>query len=62
MSDSLENPFRGAGLAPEALMPIADATAVKQLLSMCPAYSPTPLRTADALAQEAGVARIWVKD
>ena len=62
MSDSLENPFRGVGLAPEQLMPIADASAVTQLLRQCPAYAPTPLRAADALTQEAGVAQLWVKD
>lgn len=32
------------------------------LLAQCPAYRPTPLAQADALAEDLGIAALWVKD
>ena len=59
---ALENLWRGAGLDPEGIMPIADATGVGRLLAMCPAHAVTPLHDAPGLARVAGVDSIWIKD
>lgn len=62
MPKTLENKFRGTGLGLDAPMPLADASAVAQLLTLCPAYAETPLRDVPDLAAQAGVARLSVKD
>ena len=62
MPISLDNPYRGTGLAPDALMPIAEASGVADLLALCPAHEETPLHDAPDLAALAGVAEIRIKD
>lgn len=61
----IANPFRKGGL-PGLLgseRPLArDAATVLHLLSQCPAHAPTPLVDAKALADQAGIAALWVKD
>ncbi|MGI3184766.1 pyridoxal-phosphate dependent enzyme [Nioella aestuarii] len=60
----LSNPFRGQGLSnlSDAPAPSTDAEAVARLLARCPAHAVTPLASAPALADRAGVAALWVKD
>ncbi|WP_289152890.1 pyridoxal-phosphate dependent enzyme [uncultured Salipiger sp.] len=58
----IENPWRGKGLDPEGLMPVAEATDVAALLGLCPAHRETPLRDAPGLARLAGVAEVRIKD
>lgn len=62
----LKNPFRGAGLNHPALAdippPASDARAAQSLLSRCPRAGETPLAQAPALAREAGVAELFIKD
>ncbi|MDF0596283.1 pyridoxal-phosphate dependent enzyme [Psychromarinibacter halotolerans] len=62
MPVSLDNPWRGVGLDPDGLMPVADASGVAALLRLCPANEETPLRDAPGLARLSGVAAVWVKD
>ncbi|OAN69133.1 PLP-dependent lyase/thiolase [Rhodobacteraceae bacterium EhC02] len=62
MIDRCDNPWRGQGLAIDAPWPCDDAGAVGQLLALCPAHAPTPLRDCPDLARRAGVARVHVKD
>lgn len=62
LSDRLINPWRGTGLDLGTPNPIADAAGVAALLAQCPAHAPTPLLDQAALATEAGVARLWIKD
>lgn len=62
----LQNPYRTVGLSHPDLdpmpWPIADATATQTLLARCPHAAVTPLSQAPALAQEAGIAALYVKD
>lgn len=64
--DILHNPYRGTGMdAPElATMPwpSVEASAPAALLQRCPRAAATPLVSAPALAEAAGVAGLWVKD
>ena len=62
MIDRCDNPWRGRGLAIDAPWPCDDAGAVAQLLALCPAHAPTPLRDCPDVARRAGVARVHVKD
>ena len=62
MPVSLDNPWRGVGLDPDGLMPVADASGVAALLGLCPAHQETPLHDAPGLARLSGVAAVWVKD
>ena len=62
MIDRCNNPWRGQGLEIAAPWPCDDAGAVGQLLALCPAHAPTPLRDCPDLALRAGVARVHVKD
>jgi diaminopropionate ammonia-lyase len=62
MTVSIPNPFRGAGLPGLTLFPESNAQAVGALLALCPAHAQTPLIDAHTLAQEAGVARLCLKD
>ncbi len=61
-----ENPFRGAGIAPDKLFgapfPSTDAGAVTTLLQRCPAAAVTPLIDAGAFAAELGIAGLSIKD
>lgn len=59
---ALANPYRGRGLPDLAPTPGADARAVAALLAQCPAHQPTPLVDCPALAEQAGVARLTIKD
>ena len=43
-------------------LPVADAAGVEALLARCPVAAETPLVEAEAIAVEAGVAQVWVKD
>ncbi len=43
-------------------MPSVDAKAAQTLVARCPVAAETPLIEAEALAVEAGVAQLWVKD
>lgn len=47
---------------PDIPWPSADATRAINLLTRCPAASPTPLETSKALARMAGVGDVFVKD
>ncbi len=62
----LINPYRGVGLPSlwegPAIMPSVDAGAVGALLAQCPASGVTALRRIDALAVQAGVGAVFVKD
>ena len=62
----LKNPYRGLGLAPEVLpdvpWPSVDAAQPQALLARCPVAAKTPLTKAPALATQAGVAELWLKD
>jgi diaminopropionate ammonia-lyase len=62
MTEILQNPYLGAGMPSLDLFPAQDATAVAQLLFLCPAHAPTPLRDMDAAAAELGVASLILKD
>ena len=62
MPSILRNPWRGTGTDPDALMPIASASDVASLLSLCPLHRQTPLHDAPALAQQANVAQVFIKD
>lgn len=58
-----ENPYFGTGLPLDgAPVPSVDAAAVAALLDQCPAHNPTPLTSAPALAAQAGVAALMIKD
>lgn len=43
-------------------MPLADPAPVQALLDRCPVAAPTPLEDATALARDAAVAQLWIKD
>lgn len=43
-------------------MPSVDANAAQTLVARCPVAAQTPLSDAEAIAVEAGVAQVWVKD
>lgn len=58
----IENPWRGTGLDPDGVMPIADASGVADLLALCPMHAETPLCDAPELARLAGVASVSIKD
>ncbi|PFG65139.1 diaminopropionate ammonia-lyase [Thioclava sp. ES.031] len=58
----IDNPWRGDGLDPDGVMPIADAAGVASLLARCPAHHETPLRAAPEIAERAGVGEVWIKD
>ncbi|ETX29125.1 pyridoxal-phosphate dependent enzyme [Roseivivax isoporae] len=62
----LDNPHRSRGIDHPDLAampwPSADAAAPRALLARCPAHAPTPLAEARALAAEAGIAALHVKD
>ncbi len=62
MPETLDNPFRGKGLALDTPMPISDPRGVSDLLDRCPAHAITPLHDLPALATRLGVARISLKD
>ncbi|MEL6618630.1 MAG: pyridoxal-phosphate dependent enzyme [Pseudomonadota bacterium] len=62
MPQTLDNPWRGTGLAVNAPAPLDDAAAVARLLAQCPAHGTTPLHDADSLARDTGVSHIWIKD
>ncbi|OWY02848.1 PLP-dependent lyase/thiolase [Thioclava sp. F1Mire-8] len=62
MPITIENPWRGDGLDPDGVMPIADASGVASLLARCPAHHETPLRAAPEIARLAGVGEVWIKD
>ncbi|MBV0912509.1 pyridoxal-phosphate dependent enzyme [Anianabacter salinae] len=57
-----QNPWRGRGFPAGGLSPLADVSDVAELLSKCPAHTPTQLRDAPELAVALGVARISLKD
>ncbi len=62
MVQALTNPWRGRGLPAAGLAPLAQASAVAELLARCPAHAPPPLREMPALAAASRVARISLKD
>lgn len=62
MPQTLENPWRGPGLLPDAVQPIADASGVSRLLALCPFHAETPLLDAAGLAQDCGVTAVHIKD
>lgn len=62
MPEQLDNPFRGTGLPGQDVLPISDPGGVRALLASCPAHAVTPLHEAAALAGEAGVGRLYLKD
>lgn len=62
MPDGLENPWRSRGLKLDCPGPVSDAAGVARLLALCPAHAMTPLRSEPALAAQAGIAEIWIKD
>lgn len=58
----LENPWRGTGHDPDGLMPVADASDVADLLTLCPAHERTPLHDSPELARLAKVSTVRIKD
>ena len=62
MTKALQNRFRGTGLLDLQPVPGADARAVAALLEQCPRHKSTPIVDCPALAAEAGVARLTIKD
>ena len=62
MHEMIPNPWRGRGLPGGTLRPLAGASAVTALLSRCPAHAATPLLSLPSLAQECGIAELWIKD
>ncbi|AUC52950.1 PLP-dependent lyase/thiolase [Sagittula sp. P11] len=62
MPEVLTNPWRGRGLGPADVLPLAEAAGVAQLLTSCPRHAETPLHDVTDLAVRVGVARVWVKD
>ena len=62
MGQYAKNHWRGQPPEPTALLPLADASDVAQLLQRCPAHMPTPLRNEPALAARLGIAQLWLKD
>ena len=63
---SFANPYRKSGATIDVAdfipTPSTDAAKPQALLRQCPVAKATPLVSADALAQQAGVAAIYVKD
>jgi len=43
-------------------LPSVDVTAPQQMLARCPAHAPTPLVSSTAIATQAGVTEVWIKD
>ena len=62
MPKTLQNPYRGQGIGPDSALLRTDPADVGALLAECPAHAPTPLIAADTLADEAGVAALFIKD
>ena len=62
MTDSVTNPYRGAGLAGMTCFPKHDATDVSRLLGFCPMHAATPLLDVPALAARLDIARLHIKD
>lgn len=64
--DILKNPYRANGLSHPALenvpAPSVDASRPRALIQGCPVAAATPLTASPALAQQANVAEVWVKD
>ncbi|CUH65842.1 Diaminopropionate ammonia-lyase [Thalassovita gelatinovora] len=58
----LENPFRGSGLQGATRFPMSDATAVGELLSLCPVHGQTALLDQPDLAAQLGIAKLYIKD
>lgn len=58
---SVARPVAVSGLN-DIPFPVADADRVEALLTRCPVAAETPLLEAEAIAVEAGVAQVWVKD
>jgi len=60
------NPYRGRGLDHPALAalpyPAGDAARALALIARCPRAGATPLTSAPALAAEAGIGTLWIKD
>ena len=59
---TLDNPWRGIGLLPNAPRPRTDVGAVARLLALCPKHRQTPLRSLAPLAAKTGVAQVIAKD
>lgn len=62
MPISIENPHRGQGLPMDGPRPLDSAMGVARLLALCPAHAETPLVAMPALAREAGLGRLLIKD
>lgn len=62
MPISIENPHRGQGLPMDGPRPRDNAAGVARLLALCPAHAETPLLALPALAGEAGLAGLRIKD
>ncbi|MEM6308574.1 MAG: pyridoxal-phosphate dependent enzyme [Pseudomonadota bacterium] len=62
MPVKIENPWCGRGLLPDVIAPIDHARDVQSLLSACPKHAQTPLIDANALANDLGLAKLWIKD
>ena len=67
MTRIIDNPYRGAAALPAGLVfdggkTVTSAARVRDLLSHCPAHEPTPLHDALALAEDIGLAGLWIKD
>ena len=60
----VKNPYRGTDQSDRfgSLRPSTEAEAVTQLLDLCPAHQPTAMASVPALAEQANVAALWVKD
>lgn len=58
---SVSRPLTLSGLD-DIPFPAADADRTEALLARCPVAAETPLVAAEAIAVEAGVAQVWVKD
>lgn len=59
--DLITRPVSLSGLD-DIPLPSVNADAPQQMLARCPAHAVTPLVTSDALATQAGVTEVWIKD
>ncbi|MGO4916099.1 pyridoxal-phosphate dependent enzyme [Pseudogemmobacter sp. W21_MBD1_M6] len=62
MANHLQNPWRGRGFDRAEILPLADASAVADLLRQCPTHAATPLHDAPEIAAKLGLARLCLKD
>lgn len=62
MAKYLQNPYRGLGWDEPQIYPVSDATAVAELLELCPSHAISPLVDVPALADIQNIESLFIKD